>query len=158
MHGVSSCNRCSSSLKRTELHRVKPESMKVRVFTLFASDEPGLDQWKNKRTSMPTYPPLGPPSSNVIDAASAFLSIRPGQFIIVRELTPAGPKVDHERDWWLGQVIFCGDEGAHSKLNSLFQVADVDDGAIRWVHPTQVTHVLHGLDGIGQEGWDGFED
>ena len=49
-------------------------------------------------------------------------------------------------------------KGKHSKLNSLLQVADVDDGAIRWVHHTQVTHVLHGLDGIGQEGWDGFED
>ena len=84
---------------------------------------------------MPTYPPLGPPTSNVINAASAF-----------------------ERNWWLGQVIFCEGWEKNSKLNSLFQVADVDDGAIRWVHPTQVTHVLHGLDGIGQEGWDGFED
>ena len=132
--------------------------MEVRVFTLFSGDQPGLDQGKNKRTSMPTYPPLGPPSSNVIDAASAFLSIRPGQFVIVRDLTAANPKFDHERNWWLGQVIFCEGKGKHSKLNSLLQVADVDDGAIRWVHHTQVTHVLHGLDGIGQEGWDGFED
>ena len=93
---------------------------------------------------MPTYPPLGPPTSNLIDAASSFLSVRPGQFVIVRELTHASERVDFEKNWWLGQV--------------LFQVADVDDGAIRWVHPTQVTHVLHGLDGIGQEGWDGFED
>ncbi len=55
-------------------------------------------------------------------------------------------------------MIFCEGWEKQSRLNSLFQVADVDDGAIRWVHPTQVTHVLHGLDGIGQEGWDGFED
>ena len=48
--------------------------------------------------------------------------------------------------------------GETFKAELAFQVADVDDGAIRWVHPTQVTHVLHGLDGIGQEGWDGFED
>ena len=107
---------------------------------------------------MPTYPPLGPPRSNLIDAASSFLSIRPGQFVIVRELTPASERVDIERNWWLGQVIFCEGWEKHPRQNSLFQVADVDDGAIRWVHPTQVTHVLHGLDGIGQEGWDGFED
>ena len=130
----------------------------MRVFTLSLDVEPGLDQRKNKRTFMPTYPPLGPPTSNVIDAASAFLSIRPGQFVIVRELTTANERVDIERNWWLGQVIFCEGWERHSRLNSLFQVADVDDGAIRWVHPTQVTHVLHGLDGIGQEGWDGFED
>ena len=107
---------------------------------------------------MPTYPPLGPPTSNVIDAASAFLSVRPGQFVIVRELTAASENMDTERNWWLGQVIFCEGAAQQSRLNRLFQVADVDDGAIRWVHPTQVTHVLHGLDGIGQEGWDGFED
>lgn len=130
----------------------------MRVFTLSLVVEPGLDQRKNKRTSMPTYPPLGPPTSNLIDAASSFLSVRPGQFVIVRELTHASERVDIEKNWWLGQVIFCEGWEKNSKLNSLFQVADVDDGAIRWVHPTQVTHVLHGLDGIGQEGWDGFED
>ena len=132
--------------------------MQVRVFTLSLASRPGLDLRKNKRTSMPIYPPLGPPSSNVIDAASAFLSVQPGQFVIVRELTASSRRSDAERDWWLGQVIFCEGAAKHSKLSKLFQVADVDDGAIRWVHPTQVTHVLHGLDGIGQEGWDGFED
>ena len=129
----------------------------MRVITLYLGEEPGLDRGKNKRTSMPTCPPLGPPTSNVIDAASAFLSIRPGQFVIVRELTTASTRVDLERNWWLGQVIFCEGWEKNSRLNSLFQVADVDDGAIRWVHPIQVTHVLHGLDGIGQEGWDGFD-
>ena len=107
---------------------------------------------------MPTYPPLGPPTSNVIDAAAAFLSVRPGQFIIVRELCAASETAESERNWWLGQVIFCEEAGQNSKLNRLFRVADVDDGVIRWVHPSQVTHVLHSLDGIGQEGWDGFED
>ena len=130
----------------------------MRVFTLPLSIKPELDLGKNKRTSMPTYPPLGPPASNVIEASSAFLSFRPGQFIIVRELTAASRREEIERNWWLGQVIFCEGPTNHSRLNSLFPVADVDDGAIRWVHPTQVTHVLHSLDGMGQEGWDGFED
>ena len=66
---------------------------------------------------MPTYPPLGPPTSNVIDAASAFLSIRPGQFVIVRELSPANERVDIERNWWLGQVIFCGGWEEQAGLN-----------------------------------------
>ena len=128
------------------------------MFTLSAGTKPGLDLRQNKRTSMPTYPPLGPPTSNVIDAASAFLSVRPGQFVIVRELTPASKLSDSEKNWWLGQVIFCEGTTQQSRLNRLFEVADVDDGAIRRVHPTQITHVLHGLDGLGQEGWDGFED
>lgn len=44
------------------------------------------------------------------------------------------------------------------RFETPLQVADVDDGSIHWVRADQVAHVLHGLDGIGQEGWDGFED
>ena len=88
------------------------------MFTLSFDVEPGLDQRKNKRTSMPTYPPLGPPTSNLIDAASSFLSVRPGQFVIVRELTHASERVDIEKNWWLGQVIFCEGWEKHSVLSA----------------------------------------
>ena len=107
---------------------------------------------------MPTYPPLGPPSSNVFNAKSAFINIRPGQFIIVRTLPSSKKPGAIDDDWWLGQVIMFDHGTSKPRFETPLQVADVDDGSIHWVRADQVAHVLHGLDGIGQEGWDGFED
>ena len=74
-----------------------------------------------------------------------FLSVRPGQFVIVNESTFA--RAD-DTSWWMGQVIFCEggarDPGAHS----LFQVANVDDGVVKWINADQVSHILHSLDGL----------
>ena len=76
----------------------------------------------------------------------AFLSVKPGDFVIV-EVQPIGamPKTG---DWWMGQVVFCEGGARNPKVNSLFQIADVDDGTIRWVCADEVTHIVHGLDGI----------
>jgi hypothetical protein len=51
----------------------------------------------------------------------------------------------------LGQIIWCDDEVAHAGVGSACQVADVDDGSLRWVNAAEVTHVLHALDGFGDE-------
>ena len=51
-------------------------------------------------------------------------------------------------DWWMGQVVFCEGGARDPRVNSLFQIADVDDGCIHWVNADQVTHVLHGMDGL----------
>ena len=96
----------------------------------------------------------GIPPSNVVNAAPLFLRVKPGQFVIVNE--NHNHSIPTDTGWWMGQVLFCEGGLTGSKVNRLLQVADVDDGAIRWVDPDQVSHVLHGLDGIGQEGWEGF--
>lgn len=78
--------------------------------------------------------------------APAFLNARPGDFVIVAK---AGDAALHDDgDWWMGQVVFCEGGARDPRVNSLFQIADVDDGCIHWVNADQVTHVLHGMDGL----------
>ena len=74
-----------------------------------------------------------------------FLSVRPGQFVVVQEIPPVGQQ--ESADWWMGQVIFCEGGARDPRVNSLFQIADVDDGEISWVNADQVSHVLPGMDG-----------
>ena len=74
------------------------------------------------------------------------MSVHPGDFVIVAKVGDAS--LHHDGDWWMGQVVFC-DGGARSpRVNSLVQIADVDDGCIHWVNADQVTHVLHSMDGL----------
>ncbi len=90
-------------------------------------------------------PSLVPSPSDLL-SPPAFLSVKPGDFVIV-EVQPIGAMAKTD-DWWMGQVVFCEGGARNPEVNSLFQIADVDDGSIRWVCADEVTHVLHGLDGI----------
>ena len=81
------------------------------------------------------------PPDNIIHAAPRFLGVRPGQFVLVQQSAV-------QSDWWMGQVVFCEGGARDPRVNSLFQIADVDDGCIHWVNADQVTHVLHGMDGL----------
>ena len=75
-----------------------------------------------------------------------FLDVRPGNFVIVRAPQEVG--LVEADDWWMGQVL-CREGGARDpSINSLFQVADVDDGAVRWVNADEVIHILHSIDGL----------
>ena len=49
----------------------------------------------------------------------------------------------------MGQVIFCEGGARDPKVNSLFQVADVDSGVIRWINADEVSQVLWSMDGWG---------
>lgn len=89
----------------------------------------------------------GVSAPNVIDAAPLFLSVKPGQFVIVQDTPPTGRQAQTD-GWWMGQVIWCEGGARDPKANSLFQIADVDDGTVRWVNADLVTHVVHGLDGL----------
>ena len=74
-------------------------------------------------------------SSAVKAGDAAFLHIRPGHFVIVGGDT-------EKDDWWMGQVIFCEGGARDPKVNSLFQVADVDTGVIRWINADEVSNVI----------------
>jgi hypothetical protein len=50
--------------------------------------------------------------------------------------------------WWMGQVAFCEGGARDPRVNTMFQVANVDDGYIRWVNGDAVTHVVKSLDGL----------
>ena len=84
------------------------------------------------------------PSADAPDPV--FLSVRSGQLVIVQNNHLTGESRDH--DWWMGMVVFCEGGARKPDANSLFQIADVDDGTIRWVNADLVSHILHGLDGL----------
>ena len=67
-----------------------------------------------------------------------FLRAKAGDFVVVRE---------PEQDWWVGQVVFCEGGARDPSVNSLFQIADVDSGAIRWVNADCVSDILPSTSG-----------
>ena len=69
-----------------------------------------------------------------------FLDVVPGMTVIVSHDYLTGEKAD--KDWWMGQVIFCGGAARDPSMHNLFQIADVDSGVIRWVNADLVTHIL----------------
>jgi len=68
-----------------------------------------------------------------------FLSVRPGMTVCVATSFNAAADQD---DWWMGQVIWCEGGARDPKVNTMFQIADVDDGCVRWVNADQVTHIV----------------
>ena len=80
-------------------------------------------------------------SSAVKGGDAAFLHVRPGHFVIV------GGDNTEKDDWWMGQVIFCEGGARDPKVNSLFQVADVDTGVVRWINADEVSNVIWSMDG-----------
>ena len=78
--------------------------------------------------------------------APTFLSVRCGDFVIVEGEQQVA--LQRNENWWMGQVIFYEGIARDPNANSLFQLADVDSGIIRWVNADQVTHIVRSLDGL----------
>ena len=69
-----------------------------------------------------------------------FLGVVPGDVVVVWDHPElVGSTSD---GWWLGEVLFCEGNAREPKEPSLFQIADVDSGVIRWVNADQVQKVL----------------
>ena len=75
-----------------------------------------------------------------------FLSVKPGDWVIVQAAQQVAHQVND--DWWMGQVVFCEGGARDPRVNTMFQVANVDDGHITWVNGDEVTHVVRSLDGM----------
>ena len=75
-----------------------------------------------------------------------FLSVKPGDFVIVQAAQQAAQAFDDA--WWMGQVVFCEGGARDPRVNTMFQIANVDDGHITWVNGDEVTHVVRSLDGM----------
>ena len=50
-------------------------------------------------------------------------------------------------DWWLEQMMFCEGGAREPRVNTMFKVANVDDGVIHWVNGDEVTQILSSVDG-----------
>ena len=63
-----------------------------------------------------------------------FLNVRAGMTVIVGN--------DNSDDWWMADVLHVDGGARDPGVPTLFQVADVDDGTIRWVCADLVTHIV----------------
>ena len=63
-----------------------------------------------------------------------FLSVRAGMTVICGD--------NDSDDWWMADVIHVDGGARDPKVPTLFQVADVDSGVIRWVCADLVTHIV----------------
>ena len=89
------------------------------------------------------------PSTCVSLHAPGDLAVRPGNFVIIRAQQQIAKPISD--DWWMGQILRCEEEVLECRVHALLQVANVDDGALHWVEAEAVSHVVHALDGIGDE-------
>ena len=74
------------------------------------------------------------------------LSLIAGDCVIVQARHQFAHQLNN--DWWMGQVVFCEGGARDPRVNTMFQVANVDDGCILWVNGDAVTHVVRSLDGL----------
>ena len=70
-----------------------------------------------------------------------FLSVKAGMTMIVQHLPEIG-QPDQPESWWMADVIFVEGGARNAKVPTLFQVADVDSGVLRWVNADLVTHIV----------------
>ena len=61
-----------------------------------------------------------------------FLSLKPGMTVVVTE----------EESWWMGDVLYKEAGARISKVPTLFQIACVDAGMIRWVNADLLTNIV----------------
>ena len=67
-------------------------------------------------------------------AAPVFLSVKVGMTVI---------SVSSDSDgWWMADVLQVDGGARDPKVPTLFQVADVDDGSVRWVCADLITHIF----------------
>ena len=69
------------------------------------------------------------------------LSVKAEMFVIVQHLPELGQRQE-ENSWWMAQVIHVDGGARNPKVPTMFQVADVDDGTIKWVNADLVSHVV----------------
>ena len=106
------------------------------VASPLAEPRPSRYEYTSTKTSMSLDG-----GSITVKLEAPFLHVRPGHFVIV-----GGDHVD-QGEWWMGQVLFCEGSARHPKMPSLFQVADVDSGIIKWINADEVTDVIWSMDG-----------
>ena len=73
-------------------------------------------------------------------ASPLFLAIRPGDFVVVKEVL--SEDLESKSDWWIGQVIYAIGGARTPFENSLFQIANIDTGAMRFVNADLVIRVF----------------
>ena len=76
------------------------------------------------------------------DVAPLFLSVKAGMTVCVREIGADFSAAKQEADWVMGDVLFAEGRARDPKAPSLFQIADVDTGEVRWINADLVMHIV----------------
>ena len=71
-------------------------------------------------------------SSAISEKDPLFLQVKAGMTVVVSE----------GEDWWMGDVIWMEGGARDPRVPTLFQIACVDTGAIRWVNADLVSHIV----------------
>ena len=82
-----------------------------------------------------------PPPIPVKEGDPIFLAVKAGMFVIVQHRPEVG-KWHEENSWWMAQVIHVDGGARNPKVPTMFQVADVDDGSIKWVNADLISHIV----------------
>ena len=94
---------------------------------------------------MSTDHPTSTPSPLANTPPPAFLSVRPGNLVIIQAQQQVAQQ--ESDDWWMGQVVFCEGGARDPRVNTMFQVSNVDDGGVYWVNGHEVTQILSSISG-----------
>ena len=70
-----------------------------------------------------------------------FLLVKAWMTVIVQHLPIIGQR-DQSEGWLMADVIFVEGGARNPTVPTLFQVADVDSGLVRWVNADLVTHIV----------------
>ena len=68
-----------------------------------------------------------------------FLSVKAGDFVIVQAAQQVAQQLND--DWFMAQIVFCEGGARDPRVNTMFQVSNVDDGEIFWVNGDAVTRL-----------------
>ena len=75
------------------------------------------------------------------ESDALFLAVKAGMTVIVEHLPECGFATEPGR-WWMADVIHVDGGARNPRVPTMFQVADVDSGEIRWVNADLVTHIV----------------
>ena len=74
-----------------------------------------------------------------VQVIPAFLRVRPGDYVIVR---PHNGWLNRKWKWWMGQVVFYEGGARDPRVNTMFQVSNIDDENVCWVNGELVIHIV----------------
>ena len=74
------------------------------------------------------------------NAAGCFLDVQPGDYVLVEECSQ--PQREKHLSRWIGQVLISISGARDPSINSLFQVLNIDTGAINIINADLVKGIL----------------
>ena len=75
-------------------------------------------------------------------ASSEFLSVRPGDYVVIKNEENCPDTKKRQHDYWIGYVINCIGGARNPNSWTLFQVANIDNGEIIIINADIVEKIL----------------